>query len=78
MQTANGEIMFAVGKDFTVTADQMLELLDRGELLSEGVRRLALNVNQATAFSAFEMYEFHATQQGTMIPPPEPLASIIH
>ncbi len=41
MRTANGEIVFAVGKDFTVTADQMLELLDRGELHAEGVRRLA-------------------------------------
>ena len=41
MQTANGKMIFAVGKDFTVTADQILELLDRGELHAEGVRRLA-------------------------------------
>lgn len=41
MQTANGEIIFAIGKDFTVTAEQVLELLDRGELDAEGVRRLA-------------------------------------
>jgi hypothetical protein len=41
MQTANGEIIFAVGEDFTITADQVLELLDFGELHAEGVRRLA-------------------------------------
>lgn len=41
MQTANGEIIFAIGKDFTITADQVLELLDLGELHAEGVRRLA-------------------------------------
>lgn len=40
MQTADGEIFFAVGKDFTLTADQILELLQRGELHAEGVRRL--------------------------------------
>ena len=39
MQTANGEIIFSVGKDFTLTADQILELLERGELHTEGVRR---------------------------------------
>jgi hypothetical protein len=39
MQTANGEIIFSVGEDFTLTADQMLELLERGELDVEGVRR---------------------------------------
>ena len=39
MQTANGEIIFPVGKDFTLTADQILELLERGELDAEGVRR---------------------------------------
>ena len=39
MQTANGEIIFSVGKDFTLTADQILELLERGELNAEGVRR---------------------------------------
>ena len=41
MQTASGDIIFAIGKDFTVTADQILELLDRGELNAEAVRRLA-------------------------------------
>jgi len=40
MQTANGEIIFSVGKDFTLTADQILGLLERGELHAEGVRRL--------------------------------------
>jgi len=40
MQTADGEIIFSVGKDFTLTADQILELLERGELHAEGVRRL--------------------------------------
>ena len=39
MQTADGEIIFSVGKDFTLTADQILELLERGELDAEGVRR---------------------------------------
>lgn len=40
MQTADGEIIFSVGKDFTLTANQILELLDRDELHAEGVRRL--------------------------------------
>ena len=40
MQTADGKMIFAVGKDFTLTADQLLGLLDRGELHAEGVRRL--------------------------------------
>lgn len=39
MQTADGKIIFAVG-NFTLTADQLLELLERGELHAEGVRRL--------------------------------------
>jgi hypothetical protein len=39
MQTADGDIIFAVGKDFTLTADQILELLGRGELDADGVRR---------------------------------------
>jgi hypothetical protein len=39
MQTADGEIIFSVGRDFTLTADQILELLERGELNAEGVRR---------------------------------------
>jgi hypothetical protein len=37
MQTADGEIIFSVDKD-TLTADQILELLERGELHAEGVR----------------------------------------
>lgn len=41
MQTADGKMIFAVGKDFTLTADQLLGLLDRGKLHAEGVRRLA-------------------------------------
>ena len=40
MQTADGQIIFSVGKDFTLTADQILELLERGELHAQGVRRL--------------------------------------
>ena len=40
MQTPDGEIIFAVGKNFTLTADQMLELLERRELHAEGVRKL--------------------------------------
>ncbi len=39
MQTAYGEVVFPVGKDFTLTADQILELLERGELDAEGVRK---------------------------------------
>ena len=38
MQTADAEIIFPVGND-TLTAYQILELLDRGELHVEGVRR---------------------------------------
>jgi hypothetical protein len=40
MQTASGEIIFAVGKH-TLTAEQILELLKHGELHPEGVRKLA-------------------------------------
>jgi hypothetical protein len=39
MQTADGEIIFPVDKDFTLTADQILKLLESGELHAEGVRR---------------------------------------
>jgi hypothetical protein len=39
MQTADGEIIFPVDKDITLTADQLLELFERGELDAEGVRR---------------------------------------
>jgi hypothetical protein len=38
-QTADGEIIFSVGNDFTLTADEIFELLERGELNAEGVRR---------------------------------------
>ena len=41
MQTVDGGVIFPVGKGFTLTADQILELLERGELDSEGVRRSA-------------------------------------
>lgn len=40
MQTADGEVIFSVGKNSTLTADQMLELLERGELDADGVRRI--------------------------------------
>jgi hypothetical protein len=39
MQTANGEMIFSVGKD-TLTANQILDLLERGELHADGVRKL--------------------------------------
>jgi hypothetical protein len=39
MQTGDGEIVFPVDKNFTLTADQILKLLERGELDAEGVRR---------------------------------------
>ena len=35
MQTAEGDIIFEVGEDFTLTADQVLELLEREELHAE-------------------------------------------
>lgn len=35
MQSAEGEMIFAVGEDFTLTADQILELLEREELHAE-------------------------------------------
>ena len=40
MQTPDGEMIFAVDKDFTLTAHEMLELLEGGELHAEGVRKL--------------------------------------
>ena len=40
MQTANGEVIFPVGKDSTLTGGQILELLQRGELDAQGVRRI--------------------------------------
>lgn len=36
MQTAEGEITFEVGEDFTLTADRILELLEREGLDVEG------------------------------------------
>ena len=38
MQTADGQIIFSVGKD-TLTENQILDLLERGELHPEGVRK---------------------------------------
>jgi hypothetical protein len=35
------ELCTQQGKDFTITADQILELLDRDELHADGVRKLA-------------------------------------
>jgi len=52
MQTADGQIIFAVGKDFTLTADQILELLERGELHAEGVRRSVEAQASATSMRA--------------------------
>ena len=40
METGTGEMVFAVGNDFMLTIDQILELLDLGELDREGVRKL--------------------------------------
>ena len=39
MQTTKGDIIFPMGKGFTLTADQILELLQRGELDDDGVRK---------------------------------------
>ena len=52
MQTADGQVIFSVGKDFTLTADQILELLERGELDAEGVRRSVEAQASATPKSA--------------------------
>ncbi len=52
MQTADGEIIFSGGEVFTLTADQMLELLERGELNAEGVRRSV----EAQAFAAIRFH----------------------
>jgi len=38
MQTADGQIIFSVGKD-TLTENQILDLLERNELHAEGVRK---------------------------------------
>jgi hypothetical protein len=38
MQTADGQIIFSVGKD-TLTENQLLDLLERNELHAEGVRK---------------------------------------
>jgi len=38
MQTADGQIISSVGKD-TLTANQILDLLESGELHAEGVRK---------------------------------------
>jgi muramoyltetrapeptide carboxypeptidase LdcA involved in peptidoglycan recycling len=38
MQTADGDVIFSVGKD-TLTADELLELLERDELDAEGLRK---------------------------------------
>lgn len=38
MQTAGGQIIFSVGQD-TLTASQLIDLLERGELDPEGIRK---------------------------------------
>ena len=53
MQTADGEVVFPVGRDFTLTADQILKLLESGELHAEGVRRLAPAQASATLMRSF-------------------------
>ena len=74
MQTANGEIIFAIGKDFTITADQVLELLDLGELHAEGVRRLAQAQASATLMISFlRRYGLRPLAQEESFPPlPKP------
>ena len=70
MQTANGEIVFAIGKDFTITADQVLELLDLGELHAEGVRRLAQAQASATLMIGFlRRYGLRPMAQEKSFPP---------
>jgi hypothetical protein len=39
MQTADGEMIFPVDRNLTLTAAQLLGLLERDELDAEGVRR---------------------------------------
>ena len=53
MQTADGEIIFPVDKNFTLTADQILELFERGELHAEGVRR-SVEVKASTMGQLFK------------------------
>jgi len=53
MQTADGEIIFPVDKDITLTADQLLELFERGELHAEGVRR-SVEVKASTMGQLFK------------------------
>ena len=40
MQTADGRMIFPVGNDFTLTADQLRGLFESGKLHAGGVRRL--------------------------------------
>ena len=68
MQTADGEVIFSVGKD-TLTADQLLELLERGELDAEGVRRLVEALASATS-ERRTRNQSHAGRPFTRIPPP--------
>jgi hypothetical protein len=56
MQTADGDIIFSVGTH-TLTADQILELLERGELDAEGVRRSVEAHASATPF-AYKLRRF--------------------
>ena len=58
MQTADGKIIFAVG-NFTLTADQLLELLERGELHAEGVRRLVEGSKSSRAGGGSKLVHNH-------------------
>lgn len=51
METATGQMIFAVGKELTLTADQILELLDRGELYAEDVLKLVSGANRTRTLS---------------------------
>ena len=60
MQTADGQIIFPVGKDFTLTADQILELLERGELkaCADQSRRRRLRAGEQHLPNATRQWEW--------------------
>jgi hypothetical protein len=50
MQTADGEVIFSVGQD-TLTADQLLELLERDEQDAEGVLQISRGAGVGNAMA---------------------------
>jgi hypothetical protein len=54
MQTAEGETIFPLDRNLTLTADQLLQLLERDELTAEGVRKVveAIGLSRGRAASS--------------------------